>query len=80
MKQMHFKNKQISLDFSPGREQCKHRSCFVSMAYVPAGMVCSRCGMLLSQYIPQPTAVIGYLSADWAWSQEGRSWTTQEER
>lgn len=46
---------------------CEHRSCFHSCAFVPAGCVCSDCGELLSQHIPQPPEVLGYLSADWKW-------------
>lgn len=68
--------KQLPLPFPV--PPCLHRSCFTTMAYVPAGVVCSTCGKLLLQYIPQPPEVLGYVSADWAWKhQHGKEWTTK---
>ena len=58
---------------------CEHRSGFVSYAFVPVGVVCSECGELLSQRIPQPPEVLGYVSADWHWHHvDGREWISSE--
>jgi len=58
---------------------CQHTSCFVTMAVVPAGLVCSDCGKLLFQYLPPPPEVLGYLSADWAWRyRDGKEWTSRD--
>jgi len=71
-------NDQINLDFTPRRDGCPHRFGYYTMAYVPAGVVCSTCGALLLQFIPQSPEVLGYVSADWAWHhRDGRPWTTQ---
>ena len=68
---------QLMLDLRPDRERCPHRYGFLSLAYVPAGVVCSECGLLILQYVPQPQEVLGYLSADWAWHhRDGKAWTT----
>lgn len=57
---------------------CDHRVTFVTMAYVPAGVACIRCDLLLMQYLPEPPERLGYLSADWAWKhRDGKEWTTQ---
>jgi len=57
---------------------CQHTSCFVTRAVVPAGLVCSDCGKLLFQYLPQPPEVLGYLSADWAWKHKyGKEWISR---
>ena len=72
---------QLSLLNLLPKTPCKHKSRFVTMAYVPAGIVCSECGKLLLQYIPQSPDVLGYKSADWAWHHVyGKEWTTQEPR
>jgi len=70
--------KQLLLyDLIPKKE-CGHKSCFTSMAYVPAGIVCFDCGKLLCQSLPQSPEELGYLSADWAWKHKyGRAWITQ---
>lgn len=58
---------------------CDHSWTIVSMAYVPAGVVCMKCHDLLSQFIPQSPEEIGYLSADWAWKHvHGREYTTRQ--
>lgn len=58
---------------------CEHKTGFLSMAFVPAGCVCGKCGELLSQIIPQPPEVLGYMSADWHWHHvEGRPWISSE--
>ena len=74
------KNKQskiIQLELPFPIPECQHNSCFVTMACVPAGLVCADCGKLLFQYLPQSPDELGYMSADWAWHyKHGRSWTT----
>lgn len=68
---------QLSLPFEA--PPCRHKRCFVTHAYVPAGIMCLDCGVLLSQYIPQPPEILGYVSGTWAWKYiRGREWTTQE--
>jgi hypothetical protein len=70
---------QLSLLSLLPQKPCEHKSCFVTMAYVPAGLVCSDCGKLLLQYIPKSPEELGYMSADWAWHyKHGKPWTTQE--
>lgn len=65
--------------FTPEVEECDHRHGFYSSAYVPGGYVCSRCGTLYAQTLPQSPEVVGYLTADWAWHyRDGNPWTTQE--
>jgi hypothetical protein len=58
--------------------RCPHDDCFVTMAYVPAGSWCAKCNTLVSQEVPLPPELLGYLSADWAWHLRGNAWTTQE--
>lgn len=66
--------------FKPEVEECQHRSQFCTEAYVPGGYVCSQCGLLLCQVLPQSPEVVGYLTSDWAWHyRDGQPWTTQEE-
>lgn len=73
---------QLELFAAPAPEQmpeCDHRNGFISEAYVPGGYVCSACGALTFQYLPQPPEQVGYLTADWAWHhRDGKAWTTQE--
>ncbi len=70
---------QLEMRLAGDRERCPHRSSFVTMAYVPAGVFCDGCGTLLCQVIPQGPEVLGYVSADWAWRHvDGKAWTTQE--
>lgn len=58
---------------------CEHKYGFQSYAFVPSGHVCSDCGELLCQRIPQPPEVLGYVSADWHWHYvEGRPWISSE--
>lgn len=71
--------KQTEMTFRPDWQQCEHRSCFISMAYVPAGDYCPACDTLLLQFIPQSPEQLGYLSADWAWHhRDGKPWTTKQ--
>lgn len=59
---------------------CEHKWGFISYAFVPVGHVCSECGELLSQNIPQPPEVLGYVSACWHWHYvEGRPWISSED-
>ena len=70
---------QIEFSFKPDWQSCPHRMGFVTMAYVPAGDVCSECGALLSQFIPESPLELGYISADWKWHWiDGKPWTTKE--
>ena len=70
---------QLEMRLAGARERCSHRSCFVSAAYVPAGVWCEGCGTLICQFIPRSPEVLGYVSADWAWKHvDGKAWTTQE--
>lgn len=72
-------NTQREFALRPSFERCAHRGSFITMAYVPAGVFCDDCQTLLSQFIPQPPEVLGYLSADWAWHhRDGKPWTTKE--
>ena len=64
---------QLTLPLAP---PCAHRTSFISCAYVPAGDVCCHCGLLLSQFIPQPPEVLGYVSGTWQWKLDGKPWTT----
>lgn len=69
---------QLCLDLRPDRAACPHRICFVTMAYVPAGIACAACGLLILQYLPEPPERLGYSSADWAWHhRDSKPWTTQ---
>jgi hypothetical protein len=69
---------QIEFDLSPDRAECSHEYGYETAAYVPGGEICSDCGLLTCQYIPQPPEVLGYLSATWAWHhRDGKPWTTQ---
>lgn len=74
------RTKQLPLPFAayaPPPPPCRHESCFVTMACVPAGMVCFRCGKLLYQYLPESPEEIGYVTADWAWHhRDNNPWTT----
>ncbi len=70
--------KQFEFDLRPDWMSCRHEFCFDSRAYVPAGVVCSECGALILQWIPQPPSELGYLSADWNWKLQGNAWTTKE--
>jgi len=71
---------QLPLPFAtyvPPPPPCRHDSQYHTMACVPAGMVCFRCGKLLYQYLPQSPAELGYISADWAWHhRNNKPWTT----
>jgi hypothetical protein len=75
-------SRQLKFDFAKPREvQCQHDRTFVTMAYVPAGVFCFDCGLLLSQYLPTPPEILGYVSATWKWHHiDGRPWTTQTKR
>lgn len=68
---------QLELALVPDRDRCPHESTFYTSAYVPGGECCTECDTLLSQSIPRPPEVVGYLTADWAWKLEGNPWTTQ---
>jgi hypothetical protein len=68
---------QIAFEFGPD-DDCPHTYTFVTHAVVPAGDVCTECDALVSQFIPKSPAVLGYLSADWAWHHvHGKPWTTR---
>ena len=71
---------QLSLEkFLGFKPDCRHRWICETHQYVPAGIACLNCGQLLMQYLPQPPAVLGYVSADWAWHHiHKRPWTTKE--
>jgi hypothetical protein len=71
-------DRQTELALVPDTDRCPHEYTFLSHAYVPVGDVCCDCGLLVSQTLPQPPEVLGYLSADWAWHHNhGKPWTTQ---
>ena len=71
-------SRQIALPFA--KPPCPHRFRYESRGYVPSGQVCSRCGVLLFQYIPVSPDQCGYVTADWAWKYvHGNEWTTQIE-
>ena len=58
---------------------CEHESGFSTQAYVPGGIFCTECNMVVMRYLPptknQPDE-IGYISANWAWKyRDGKSWT-----
>ncbi len=60
-------------------EPCRHQEVCVTRRYVPTGLACMQCGLLLYQYIPQPPDERGRMSADWEWHHiDGRAWTTQD--
>ena len=66
---------QLKLQFPV--KPCLHPNLFVTMACVPAGVVCTCCGKLLYQYLPKSPDVLGYVSADWALKYKyGNEWTT----
>lgn len=70
---------QLQLSLSATRQlvECKHPYGFVSQAYVPAGFICTSCGLLTHQYLPEPPEVLGYLSGTWAWGIRHQfRWTT----
>mgnify|MGYP006439296081 FL=1 len=73
---------QLSLGFEHSPkipfEECHEHVGYTTMAYVPAGFYCEKCGNLISQSIPKPPEQVGYLTADWAWHLEGKEWTTTE--
>ena len=76
MKRKASNSRQMALPFL--KPPCQHHSQFVTMAVVPAGLVCFDCGMLLLQYLPESPEQLGYVSADWAWKYvHGREWTTK---
>lgn len=72
---------QLLLDlFRTSPDQCEHESCYMTMMYVPPGIYCTRCKLLISQFYiaPNEPEIIGYVSASWAWHyRDGKSWTTQ---
>ncbi len=77
-------NEQLTLEawFSVAAEAaplpCAHERLCNTHAYVPAGLFCVDCDTLLLQYIPQSPAVLGYLSAAWAWKyKDNNEWTTE---
>lgn len=67
---------QLEFALVPDRDRCPHDLTFYTSAYVPGGECCIKCDTLLSQSIPRPPEVVGYLTADWAWHLEGKPWTT----
>lgn len=70
---------QLVMDLFPA-EPCEHKSCFETMACIPAGLFCADCDTLIAQnYIPpNEPEIIGYVSADWAWHYEEKNpWVTE---
>ena len=62
--------------FARSRPAPRQPAYIVSMAYVPPGLVCCRCGRMLYQCLPVRPEQCGYITADWRWHIDGRAWTT----
>lgn len=68
---------QLPLDLIESRVGCLHTYGFATHACVPTGFICCSCHELVLQWLPESPAVLGYLSADWAWHyRDGKPWTT----
>lgn len=62
---------------------CSSHAGFYSLAYVPGGLFCTHCNMIVMRDMPPPEnepELIGYISATWAWKyRDGNDWTDDSE-